>query len=161
MVWAEDTQHAIGKNGQLAWYIPDDLKLFRQETTGTLMIVGSNTWRSIGKPLPNRTTMVLTRQRNFQTGFSDVLVKHSINDALAYIDSEERDISIAGGAKIYKEFMAYATDLIVTRVDTIIDGDTFVEDIDLTKFKLVESVKHVKKEITDYNYIVERYERRN
>lgn len=161
MVWAEDKHHAIGKNGSLPWHIADDLKLFREETTNTLMIMGRTTWQSIGRPLPKRTSLVLTRQTDWQTPFDDVLVTHSVSEVLDVIKNEKRDVSIAGGASIYRTFMPYATDLIVTRVDGVVNGDTFVDDIDLNQFDLVSRQLHEKDEKNDYAFVVERYERKN
>ncbi|MEX0380618.1 dihydrofolate reductase [Leuconostoc sp. MS02] len=161
MVWAEDQQHAIGKDGKLPWHIPADLKLFREETTDTLMIMGRTTWLSIGRPLPNRTSLVLTRQPTWQTDFDDVLIAHSPDDVLASIKNDSRDVSIAGGASIYRTFMPYATDLIVTRIDAVINGDTFVDDIDLTQFELISRQPHEKDDKNDYAFVVERYKRRN
>lgn len=161
MVWAEDREHAIGKNGNLPWRLPDDLKLFREETTNTLMIMGRTTWSSIGRPLPNRQTLVLTRQADWQIPFEDVLVTHSVAETLDTIRAESKDVAIAGGAAIYRAFMPYATDLIVTRIDGIINGDTFVDAIDLTTFELVSRQSHDKDDRHDYAFVVERYKRRN
>ncbi|TOY70371.1 dihydrofolate reductase [Leuconostoc citreum] len=161
MVWAEDSTHAIGKNGQLAWHLPDDLKLFKAETMNTLMVMGRTTWDTIGRPLPGRTSLVLTHQKDFKTPYEDVIIAHSVDEVLDYIEKETRDISIAGGAAIYHAFMPYATDLIVTRIDVTIAGDTFVDAIDLSQFKLVSATAHDKDDKHDYSFVVERYERQN
>lgn len=161
MVWAEDQKHAIGKDGSTPWHMPDDLKLFREETTNTLMIMGRTTWLSIGRPLPNRTSLVLTTQRDWSTEFDDVLIAHSVEEVLKLIQAEKRDISIAGGASIYQAFMPYATELVVTRIDGIINGDTFVDPIDLSEFELVSKQLHEKDEKNDYGFVVERYKRKN
>ncbi|MCX7579068.1 dihydrofolate reductase [Leuconostoc falkenbergense] len=160
MVWAQDKKNAIGKNGSIPWHMPDDLKLFRDETMNTLMIMGRPTWLSIGRPLPNRTSVVMTTDLNWQTNYPEVKVVHSLDDALALIKNESRAISIAGGSVIYKAFMPYATDLVVTKIDGIIDGDTFVAPIDLSQFKLTSSEAHPKDNNHDYAYVVERYKRK-
>ncbi|MGO2980352.1 MAG: dihydrofolate reductase [Leuconostoc mesenteroides] len=159
MVWAEDRQHAIGKDGGIPWHMPDDLKLFRDETVNTLMIMGRPTWVSIGRPLPKRTTVVMTRQEDWTPSYPGVKVIHSIEEAKNLIAKEERDITIAGGAAVYRELMPYATDLIITRVDGVIDGDTFVDEVDLTQFQLKSSEPHAKDDNHDYAFVVERYER--
>lgn len=161
MVWAEDKVHAIGKDGSLAWRLPADLKLFREETTDTVMVMGRTTWSSIGRPLPNRTTLVLTRQSDLEIPFKEVLITHSVAETLDVIQSQSKDVSIAGGAAIYRAFMPYATDLIVTRIDGIINGDTFVDGIDLATFELVSRQPHDKDDRHDYAFVVERYQRRN
>ncbi|GMA69148.1 dihydrofolate reductase [Leuconostoc litchii] len=159
MVWAEDQEHAIGKNGDIPWNMPDDLKLFRDETVNTLMIMGRSTWLSIGRPLPNRTSVVMTQQADWHTDYPEVKVVHSVEEALNLISNERQEVSIAGGATIYREFMPYATDLIITRVDGIVHGDTFVDDINLKKFKLKSREPHAKDDRHDYAFVVERYER--
>lgn len=161
MVWAEDQVHAIGKDGGLPWHLPDDLKLFKQETIGTLMVIGRTTWASIGRPLPHRTTLVLTHQRDWHPGFEDVIVAHSVPEVLAALAKEERDVTIAGGASIYNEFMPYATDLVITKVDGLVDGDTVAPTVDLSQFELVASAPHPKDEKHDYAFVVERYQRKN
>ena len=161
MVWAEDRVHAIGKNGDLPWHLPDDLKLFKQETTGTLMIMGRTTWASIGRPLPNRTTLVLTHQEDWQAGYEQVLVAHHISEVLAAIANDAQPATIAGGASLYHAMMPYATDLVITKVDGIVDGDTFAPTVDLTQFELIASESHPKDEKHDYAFVVERYQRKN
>ena len=161
MVWAEDKQHVIGKNGDLPWHLPDDLKLFKRETMGTLMIMGRTTWDSIGRPLPNRTTLVLTHQTDWQPGYDDVLVAHSMSEVLAKITAEDRDVTIAGGATMYQAFMPYATDLIITKVAGDVAGDTFAPTVDLSQFELIASQPHPKDEKHDYAFVVERYQRKN
>lgn len=161
MVWAEDNQHAIGKNGDLPWHLPDDLKGFKQETVGTLMIMGRTTWSSIGRPLPNRKTLVLTRQTDWQPGYDEVLVAHSVPEVLDKIKAANCDVTIAGGATMYQAFMPYATDLVITKVAGDVAGDTFAPTVDLSQFELVASQSHPKDEKHDYAFVVERYQRKN
>lgn len=161
MVWAEDNQHAIGKNGDLPWHLPDDLKGFKQETVGTLMIMGRTTWSSISRPLPNRKTLVLTRQTDWQPGYDEVLVAHSVPEVLEKIKAADCDVTIAGGATMYQAFMPYATALVITKVAGDVAGDTFAPTVDLSQFELVASQPHPKDEKHDYAFVVERYQRKN
>ncbi|CAK8053844.1 dihydrofolate reductase [Eupransor demetentiae] len=157
MVWAEDDQHAIGRDGQLPWHIKADLALFKKETVGSIMIMGRSTWESIGRPLPNRQSVVLTRQKDFKTGFDQVKIFHSMPEVLAYIKGQQdMPITIAGGAAIYRAFMPYATDLVVTKVAGQHDGDTFVDPINTNDFKLISRQAQVEGE---YHYQIERYTR--
>lgn len=115
---------AIGKDNQLLWRLPDDLKRFKQLTLGHPMIMGRKTFESIGKPLPGRTSIVVTRNADF--AFEGVIVAHSLEDALQKareIDQEE--ICIVGGGDIYEQSQAIATRIYLTLVHTRTDGDTF------------------------------------
>ncbi|CAH1852025.1 dihydrofolate reductase [Convivina praedatoris] len=139
MVWAEDEQHAIGKNGQVPWDLPADRALFKKETLDSIMIMGRKTWDSIGRPLPQRQSVVVTQQPNFSTNFSDVIVCHDLADVLKYIKATSGLVTVIGGAQIYKMMMPYATQLVVTRVIGDFAGDTWVEPVDLDVFDLTKS----------------------
>ncbi|CAK1243225.1 dihydrofolate reductase [Fructobacillus evanidus] len=139
MVWAEDDHHAIGKDGDLPWSIPSDLKHFKKETVGSTMVMGRATWAAIGRPLPKRKTVVLTRQVDFDPGFEEVAVVHTLAGLQALIDDEISQghvVTVAGGAQVFTALMPMATDLIVTKVAGDFDGDTFVDPVDLTQFTL-------------------------
>lgn len=125
----------IGKKNQLPWYIPEDLKRFKQLTAGKVVLMGRKTWESLPekfRPLPNRVNVVITRQGNFSVPagvevFSDIpsaLEKHS-----------SADVFIIGGAEIYKQTMAKADSLHITEVKQTIDGDAFFPAIDKTIWK--------------------------
>ncbi|MGV3601953.1 MAG: dihydrofolate reductase [Dyadobacter fermentans] len=115
---------AIGKDNQLLWRLPDDLKRFKQLTLGHPMIMGRKTFESIGKPLPGRTSIVITRNAGFHV--EGVVTVHSLEEALETaknIDNEE--VCIVGGGEIYEQSQAIATDIYLTRVHTSVAGDTF------------------------------------
>ncbi|MBS9335959.1 dihydrofolate reductase [Fructobacillus papyrifericola] len=146
MVWAEDEKHAIGKDGRLPWSLPADLAHFKKETINTTMVMGRSTWESIGRPLPKRHSVVLTSQEDFDPGYSEVTVVHSKDELLELIHAEwqeERVVTVAGGAQIYRLLMPEATDLSVTKVFGDFDGDTFVDPVDLTQFDLVDQSKMI------------------
>ncbi|MFC4760563.1 dihydrofolate reductase [Fructobacillus durionis] len=139
MVWAEDDRHAIGKNGTLPWSLPADLAHFKSETLNSTMLMGRATWDSIGRPLPKRRTVVLTRQQDFNPGFDSVIVVHSLDELKKLIEAEWKEdqlVTVAGGAQLYKALMPMATELSVTKVAGDFDGDTFVEAIDPSIFEL-------------------------
>src|SRR5215475_6414701 len=110
----------IGAHGKIPWHLPEDFKWFKQLTTGHVVVMGRRTFDSIGKPLPNRTTIVLSRH---QTAIPGVLVC----SALSQIDParEERDIFICGGGQIYAQALPLCSDLYLTLVRRTIEGDTF------------------------------------
>ena len=116
----------IGKDNQLLWRLPDDLKRFKQLTLNHPMIMGRKTFDSIGKPLPGRTSIVITRDPNF--AFEGVVVVHSLEEALATArDLNVDEAFVIGGGEIYKKVQTLADKLYVTEVKTMIDGDTFFE----------------------------------
>ncbi|CAK1227464.1 dihydrofolate reductase [Fructobacillus fructosus] len=144
MVWAEDDRHAIGKDGQLPWRIPADLKHFKNETLHSTMLMGRATWDSIGRPLKDRHTVVLTRQQDFDPGFDEVTVVHSLEELQRLIRAEwakDHLVTVAGGAQLYKALLPMATELSITKVAGDFDGDTFMEPINFADFTLVNQVE--------------------
>ena len=117
---------AIGKDNQLLWRLPDDLKRFKALTLGHPIIMGRKTFDSIGKPLPGRTSIVITRNTDFQ--HEGVIVVHNVADAVEEarkLNSEEA--FIIGGGELYKLTQPIADKLYITEVETSIDGDTFFQ----------------------------------
>lgn len=118
--------YAIGKDGKLPWHYPSDLKFFKQTTTGHAVVMGSNTWAAIAKPLPNRLNIVLSRNGNIETQPS-VLLLRSKEELLALAEYLKCDIFIIGGAKTYENFSDAIEKWIVTEVpETVHDADVFM-----------------------------------
>ena len=114
----------IGKDNQLLWRLPDDLKRFKKLTLGHPIIMGRKTFDSIGKPLPGRTSIVVTRNRNFS--MEDVIAVHNIEEAFQEVAKLEADEAfIIGGGELYSATLAIADRLYITEVNTIISGDTY------------------------------------
>ncbi|MCF2488259.1 dihydrofolate reductase [Dyadobacter sp. CY347] len=131
----------IGKDNQLLWRLPDDLKRFKQLTLGHPMIMGRKTFESIGKPLPGRTSIVITSQKDYDV--EGVLVAHSLDEALDMArNAEESEAFVIGGGEIYKLAMPLADRLYVTEVETNIDGDTFFAITDPDAWKESERIGH-------------------
>jgi len=131
----------IGKDNQLLWRLPDDLKRFKQLTLGHPMIMGRKTFESIGKPLPGRTSIVITNQKDFSV--EGILVAHSLDEALNIARGlEEKEAFIIGGGEIYKQALPLTDHLYVTEVDLVIDGDTFFEIINPAAWKETERIIH-------------------
>jgi Dihydrofolate reductase len=128
---------AIGKDGKLPWHYPADLKFFKQTTTGHAIVMGSNTWRSIGKPLPNRLNIVLSRSGNIETQ-PGVLLLRSKEEVMSLAGFMKSDIFIIGGAKTYEEFSDVIEKWIVTEVpETVEDADVFMPKKFLSDFQKV------------------------
>lgn len=124
MIVAVDEKRAIGKDNQLLWHIPEDLKRFKELTTDHTVIMGENTYRSIGRPLPNRKNIVVTLDESFVA--SGCLMAHSINEALQRARENEKDeVFIIGGASIYKQFLPMINRLYLTLVEGEHEADTF------------------------------------
>ena len=123
LIAAVDKNLAIGKDGKIPWNIKEDLSYFQQNTLNTAMIMGRSTFDSIGKPLPNRKNIVMTKSPANRDGVIEVLdVESAINEA----KKTSKKISIIGGESIYKEFLPLANKLLITEIDITVEGaDTF------------------------------------
>ena len=118
---------AIGKENKLLWKIPEDMRRFKSLTTGHVVIMGRKTFESIGKPLPNRTNIVLTRSESFAP--AGTIACRSLDEALtAARKIEQEEIFVIGGAEIYKEAMPIADKLYLTIVQSSAPGDAFFPD---------------------------------
>jgi dihydrofolate reductase len=117
---AKSNNHCIGKNNQLLWHLSEDLKFFKRTTSGNPVIMGRKTFESIGKPLPNRRNIVITRNTDWK--FEGVEVVHSIQEAIDLLQTEAKAF-IIGGAEIYKETLSLCNTLYITNVDINIEGD--------------------------------------
>lgn len=128
----------IGRNNKLPWHLPNDLRYFKAQTWGRPIIMGRKTWESIGKPLPGRTNIVMTRQPNFRA--DGIRVVDSLQAAIrlaqdiALIEAADR-IMVIGGANVFAEAMPQAEYLFLTEVHADIDGDTFFPDVDLSGYQ--------------------------
>jgi len=131
--------YAIGKDDKLPWHHSADLKFFKETTTGNAVVMGSNTWRSIGKPLPNRLNIVLSRSRALELP-ADVRKLSDVNEVVALSKDLDSDIYIIGGAKIFEAFADLIDKWIVTVVpDEVDDADTFIPENFLDGFEVEET----------------------
>ena len=126
--------NALGKNNDLIWHLPADLKRFKKITSGHHIIMGRNTFESIGKPLPNRTTVIITRNTNYKA--NGCIVVASLEKAIEFAQSDEH-IFIIGGAQIYKQAMAsnFVDQLDITQVHEAFDADVYFPEIDVKIWK--------------------------
>lgn len=115
---------AIGKNNQLLWCIPEDLQRFKKLTSGRPIIMGRKTFESISRPLPNRTNIIVTRDKNFQA--LGCVICYSLEEALEKAkEIEKEEIFVIGGAEIYQQAMPFADKLYLTLMESDAEGDTF------------------------------------
>lgn len=131
--------NAIGKAGKLPWHYPADLKFFKETTMGNAVVMGATTWRSIGKPLPGRLNVVLSRSGNIEI-FSDAMRLGTKDEVITLSHYLNRDVFIIGGAKTYETFADVIDKWIVTRVPIEVeDADTYMPNGFLNGYTTVES----------------------
>ena len=139
LIAAVDIILAIGKEGKIPWDIKEDLKFFRQNTENTAIVMGRATYDSIGRPLPNRKNIVMTRSIQGRDGVVEVSSsQEAINEARSYSEK----VNIIGGEYIYKEFLPLATKLLITEIELEVDSaDTFFPKWDLKIWKEISRQK--------------------
>lgn len=131
--------YAIGKDGRLPWHYSADLKFFKETTTGSAIVMGSNTWRSLGKPLPNRLNIVLSRSNSIETQ-PGVLLLRSREEVIALSQYLKSDLFIIGGAKTFETFADSVDEWIVTRIPETVEGaDVYMPGDFLDSFKIRET----------------------
>lgn len=141
----------LGLNNKLLWHIPEDLKRFRQFTTGHVVIIGRKTYESIGKPLPNRTNIIITRDPNFQA--TGCIITHSLEEALKVAKEKEKsEIFIIGGGQIYKQAIDIADKLYLTIIDAAFAADTFFPVY--SKFDKIISKEEKQNEKYKYTFLI-------
>ena len=124
LIVAKSLNNVIGRQGDLPWHIPEDLKYFRRNTVGHSIIMGRKTYDSIGRPLPKRQNIVVSRQADLH--IAGCIVVHSLEAALALAWETDEEPRVIGGATLYAQALPQATKLFLTEVQqTIEDGDTF------------------------------------
>jgi dihydrofolate reductase len=138
MIWAEDEQHGIGKQQSIPWQIPDDMAFFRKTTSDNTVIMGRKTFDSIGRALPKRTNIVLTHR---PATLPSTVTTMSQLDQLIQFTQQNPDVKyyVMGGAYLYQQMMAFADELLITRVAGTFDCDVFAPTIPAGQFELAES----------------------
>lgn len=126
LVWAEATGGVLGRDGGLPWHLPEDLRHFRELTSGSTVLMGRRTWDSLPdrvRPLPDRRNAVLTRDPAWAAPGAEVV--HSVTEALTL-----GDLWVIGGASVYRAFLPYAVEIVRTEIDAEVAGDVFAPDLD-------------------------------
>lgn len=150
----------IGRGGELPWRLSADLQRFKRLTMGHTIIMGRRTWESIGRPLPGRRTVVVSRQPNYRVDSPDVTVVASLAAALeAATKAGDAEAFVIGGAELFREALPQAGRLYYTRVLANVDGDIRFPDINWNAWRKVESELTHANEKNDYPTTFETYER--
>lgn len=126
----------IGANNAIPWRLPEELKRFKRITLGHHIIMGRKTWDSIGRPLPGRTTVIVTRQLDYSV--PGAKTAHSLDEAIAAC-GDDSEIFVIGGAELYAQALPRAARLYLTTVDAEVAGDTFMPDFDAGNWREVSS----------------------
>lgn len=149
IIVAASKNNVIGKDNQLIWHLSADLKRFKTLTTGHHIIMGRKTFESIGKPLPNRTSIIITRQTDYKA--DGCIVVNSLEEALKKVPAEQ-EAFIIGGGTIYKEAINKADKLYLTLVHAEFDGDTFFPEHDEKIWNCLNREDHISDEKNEYAY---------
>lgn len=156
IIVAVSENNAIGKNNQLLWHLPADLRHFKELTTGHTIIMGRKTYDSIGKPLPNRKSIVITRSSDLVIEGVDVV--NSLQEAINSCGANENAF-IIGGAEIYNQAMPYASTIHLTKVHKEYEADTFFPEINPIEWKEIDSVTYQADEKNNVAYTFSTLER--
>lgn len=133
---AASENNVIGKDNQLLWSLPNDMKFFKNTTWGMPVIMGRKTYESLGKPLPGRKNIVITRQSGFPVA-DGVIVTSSLEEAIkAAAGTDANEAFVIGGGEIFKQAMPITDKIVLTRVHTIIEGDAFFPEINPAQWEM-------------------------
>lgn len=155
---AVGNDHVIGLNNTIPWYLPADLQYFKRTTIGHHVIMGRSSYDSIGKPLPKRTNIIITKDPYFIV--SNCLIAHSIEEALSLaFENGEEECFIIGGGQIYRQTVDFWNRLYITEVQIDVKGDTFFPTIQKEDWMLKSEVHNEPDEKNPYHYTFKVYER--
>ncbi len=144
LVWAMTRNRVIGRHNALPWHLPADMKHFRELTTGHPVLMGRKTFESLGRPLPNRTNIVISSDPEYTA--AGCLVAHSLDEALALAVPHARpvvaEIFVIGGEKLYAQMLPHADRLYVTLVETEVEGDAWFPEFDLEAWREIQRDQH-------------------
>ncbi|WP_081211999.1 dihydrofolate reductase [Salegentibacter sediminis] len=157
MIAAAAKNNALGKENDLVWHLPDDFKRFKQLTTGHHIIMGRKTFESFPQPLPNRTHIIVTRNRDYTA--KGAVVVHTLERAIEIAQDDPQPF-IIGGGEIYELALPIAEKIELTRIHSNFEADTFFPELDENKWKLVKEEFHPTDEKHKYAFTYLTYERR-
>jgi dihydrofolate reductase len=147
----------IGRDNQLPWHLPADLRHFQQRTLGHTLLMGRKTFESVGRPLPGRKTIVITRRPDYAP--AGVRVAGSLGEALA-MAVNDAEVFVAGGAEIFREALRVADRLYLTRIEKDFPGDVRFPEFDRDEWRLVDEERHEATPEVPYAYAFQTFDRR-
>ncbi|HEX7365571.1 MAG TPA: dihydrofolate reductase [Pelobium sp.] len=153
IIVATDLENGIGKDNELLWHLPNDLKFFKKVTSGHTIIMGRKTFDSIGKPLPNRRNIVVSRRPDLQIEGAEVFsnLGNAINAC-----KNETEYFVIGGGEIYRQALPFASQIYLTKVNFSFNADTFFPEITALEWKIDWRQEHQKdeKHAFDYSFLI-------
>jgi dihydrofolate reductase len=159
LIAAMAENRVIGRSNALPWHLPEDLKRFKQRTEGRVVIMGRRTFESVGRPLPNRRSIVVTRRHDYHP--QGVEIAHSLEEALERArETDPQEVFVLGGAEIYTLALPEADRLYLTIVHADVAGDTHFPECDLSQWTLLDDERHEADERHAYAFSFRTYERR-
>ncbi|MCS0672117.1 dihydrofolate reductase [Cytobacillus firmus] len=150
LMWAMDQNRVIGKDNKLPWHLPEDLKFFKRTTMGHPIAMGRKTWDSIGRPLPGRENIVITRNKSFSC--KGCTVVNTVEELLKYSGVKEDEIFVIGGAEIFKAILPAADRLYLTMIYDQFAGDTYFPELDMSEWDLLSREKGTRDEKNPYDF---------
>lgn len=155
IIVAKASNNVIGGDNKLLWHISEDLKRFKEITSGHTIIMGRKTFESLPKILPNRHHIVITRDKNFKVDSEDVTIINDISDIISRFKDTNEEVFIIGGGEIYKILIPYTKKLYLTRVYKDFEGDTIFPVINYDEWKIVNKseIKVNEKDNLNYDFI--------
>ncbi|BDG47414.1 MULTISPECIES: dihydrofolate reductase [Parageobacillus] len=158
-IFAMDQNRVIGKDNRLPWHLPADLAYFKKVTMGHAIMMGRKTFESIGRPLPGRENVVVTRNRSFRAEGCTVL--HSLEEVRQFAANRDDEVFVIGGAELFQATLPVADRLYITKIEASFPGDTFYPAFDESQWQLVSYTKGIKDEKNPYDYAFMVYERKH
>ena len=159
LVVAAAENNAIGKNNQLLWHLPNDLRFFKNLTWGMIVVMGRKTYEAVDKPLPGRVNIVITRQQDWKK--EGTITSSDLNEALTIAEETHfKEVFVIGGGEIYKQAMAVADKIYITRVHANLEGDAFFPVIDEKEWELTSNEDFKKDDKHKYDYCFQTWEKK-
>nr|WP_304219848.1 dihydrofolate reductase [Fredinandcohnia onubensis] len=154
---AMDKNQLIGKDNDLPWRLPADLAYFKRVTMGHPIIMGRKTYDSIGRPLPGRENIIVTRDTSYEAEGCKVI--HSIEEIVKMNEQTDQELFVIGGAEIFKEILPHSDRLYITEINEEFKGDTYFPAFDKVEWKVISEEKGIKNEKNPYDYTFLVYEK--
>jgi dihydrofolate reductase len=161
LIVAMDQERGIGKNNDLMWHLPADMKFFKETTSGQIVVMGRKNWDSIPerfRPLPGRENVVLTRNAEFAA--EGAVVFNSLETCLEFYKNDERDFFVIGGGEIYRmalDLLHCVGEMYITHVDAVYGADTFFPEVNDGNWNVTELFHHEKDEKNEASFTVKHY----
>ncbi|CAG9622004.1 dihydrofolate reductase [Sutcliffiella rhizosphaerae] len=156
IIVATDKNGLIGKDNDLPWRLPADLAYFKRITLGSTVVMGRKTFESIGKPLPKRRNIILSRNSYEVAGCETI---HSLEEVIN-LSKQEDELFIIGGAKLFEDALPMTDILYLTYIDEEFEGDTYFPEVEESKWELVSSEKGIKDDVNPYDYYFRKYKKK-